>query len=138
METRNVFADEWDDPYPPIDGWRSRVKRLVGPGNSLGMSLYELEAGQTQCPYHFHHGADELILVLHGSPTLRTPDGERELEPGDVVHFPKGSAGAQRVAAQAAAVDDASLGRRRRLPGRRAAANLTRLLRSQAAVFLLG
>jgi uncharacterized cupin superfamily protein len=97
METRNVFADERDDPYPPIDGWRSRVKRLVGPGNSLGMSLYELEAGQTQCPYHFHHGADELILVLRGRPTLRTPDGERELEPGDVVHFPKSAAGAHQV-----------------------------------------
>jgi uncharacterized cupin superfamily protein len=97
MKTANVFSDEWDDPYPPVDGWRSHSKRLVGPGNSLGMSLYELEPAQTQCPYHFHHGADELILVLSGRPTLRTPEGEHELEAGDVVHFPKGPAGAHQV-----------------------------------------
>jgi uncharacterized cupin superfamily protein len=93
----NVFVDEWEDLFPPIDGWRSRVKRLVGPGNSLGMSLYELPPGETQCPYHFHHGGDELLLVLRGRPSLRTPEGERELAPGDVAHFPVGPAGAHQV-----------------------------------------
>jgi uncharacterized cupin superfamily protein len=93
----NVFADEWEDLFPPIEGWRSKVKRLVAPGNDLGMSLYELQPKQTQCPYHFQHGSDELILVLRGQPTLRTPDGERELQAGDVVHFPKGPAGAHQV-----------------------------------------
>jgi quercetin dioxygenase-like cupin family protein len=86
-EPRNVFVDEWDDIYPPIDGWRSNAKRLVPPGHKLGMSAFELLPGQTQCPYHFHHGNEELILVLQGRPTLRTPDGERDLQPGDVVHF---------------------------------------------------
>ena len=93
----NVFADEWEEPFPPIEGWRSNVRRLVPPGNDLGMSLYEVLPGQTQCPYHFHHGNDELLLVLHGRPTLRTPEGERELERGDFVHFPKGPAGAHQV-----------------------------------------
>jgi len=94
----NVFADDWDELFPPVDGWRSNVKRLVPPGHDLGMSLYELLPGQTQCPYHFHHGDEELILVLRGRPTLRTPDGERELEAGEFVHFPKGAAGAHQVA----------------------------------------
>jgi uncharacterized cupin superfamily protein len=93
----NVFVDEWDDPFPPLEGWKSHVKRLLPRGAALGMSLYELLPGQTQCPYHFHHGADELILVLRGQPTLRTPDGESQLDEGDVVHFPKGSAGAHHV-----------------------------------------
>lgn len=96
-ETINVFADEWEDLFPPIEGWRSKVKRLVAAGGDLGMSLYELQPKQTQCPYHFHHGDEELILVLHGHPTLRTPDGERELRAGDVVHFPKGPSGAHHV-----------------------------------------
>jgi uncharacterized cupin superfamily protein len=91
----NVFADEWDDAYPQIDGWRSNYKRL-GVG-TLGMGLYELLPGQTQCPYHFHHGNDELLVVLRGRPTLRTPDGERELEPGDVARFPTGPDGAHQV-----------------------------------------
>ena len=96
-ETRNVFADEWDDIYPPLEGWRSNVKRLVPPGHKLGMSVIQLLPGQTQCPYHFHHGNEELLLVLEGRPTLRTPDGERELEPGDFVHFPTGPDGAHHV-----------------------------------------
>jgi uncharacterized cupin superfamily protein len=93
----NVFADDWEDLFPPTEGWRSNVKRLVPPGHTLGMSVYELLPGQTQTPYHFHHGNEELILVLRGRPTLRTPEGERELEPGDVVHFPRGAPGAHQV-----------------------------------------
>jgi uncharacterized cupin superfamily protein len=96
-DVRNVFADDWEDLYPQIDGWRSHVRRLVGRGNTLGMSVYELLPEQTQCPYHFHHGNEELILVLSGEPTLRTPDGEQQLTHGDVVHFPKGPAGAHQV-----------------------------------------
>ena len=93
----NVFADDWEDLFPPTEGWRSNVKRLVTPGHMLGMSVYELLPGQTQCPYHFHHGNEELILVLRGRPALRTPEGERELGPGDVVHFPRGAPGAHQV-----------------------------------------
>jgi uncharacterized cupin superfamily protein len=32
--------------------------------------------------------------VISGHPTLRTPEGERELQPGDSVLFPSGPAGA--------------------------------------------
>jgi uncharacterized cupin superfamily protein len=96
-EIQNAFAEAWDDPFPPLEGWRSHVKRLVPPGHDLGMSLYELLPGQTQCPYHFHHGDEELILVLRGRPTLRTTDGERELQPGDFAHFPKGPGGAHQL-----------------------------------------
>ena len=37
------------------------------------------------------------MIVLRGSPTLRTPDGTRVLEEGDVVHFPTGPAGAHGI-----------------------------------------
>ena len=71
----NVFADEWDDPFPPTPGWEQHVKRLVPRGHDLGMSLYELPSGQTQVAYHFHHGNEEALLVLRGRPTVRTPNG---------------------------------------------------------------
>jgi uncharacterized cupin superfamily protein len=44
--------------------------------------------------YHAHHGSDEVLFVLRGTPTLRTPTGERRLEEGEVVHFPPGPEGA--------------------------------------------
>jgi uncharacterized cupin superfamily protein len=93
----NVFAEDWDEGYPPQEGYEQKLKRLVSPGHDLGLSLYELEPGTTQAPLHFHHGTEELVLVLRGRPTLRTLEGERELEPGEVVHFPKGRAGAHQL-----------------------------------------
>jgi hypothetical protein len=75
----NVFAGDWDDAYPQVDGWRSNYKRL-GVGK-LGLGLYELFPGQTQCPYHFHHGNDEALVVLAGHPTLRAPTASTGLSP---------------------------------------------------------
>jgi uncharacterized cupin superfamily protein len=94
----NVYGDqEWNDwgPIPP--GWCTRSRSLVPGRRKLNMSLYELQPGETQLPYHFHHGAEELLIVLGGRPTLRTPEGERELAEGEAVHFPSGPAGAHQV-----------------------------------------
>ncbi len=100
----NVWAEEWDwesaGPDAPT-GYDLKAKRLVG-GGRLGLSLYEIPAGATQAPYHFHHGGEELLVVLRGRPTLRTPDGERELAEGDAVHFVKGPAGAHQLSNDAA------------------------------------
>jgi uncharacterized cupin superfamily protein len=95
----NVFEPgEWDDYGPGPDGWCTKPRRLVRtPGNSLTASVYVVEPGEKHLPYHFHHGAEELLLVLEGTPTLRTPAGERELRPGDVVHFPRGADGAHQL-----------------------------------------
>lgn len=93
----NVFDDAWDEIYPPTDGWRSNLRRLVPPGHNIGMTLVELLPGQTQTPYHFHHGNEELLLVLAGTPILRTPDGERELQPGEFAFFPTGPDGAHQM-----------------------------------------
>jgi len=60
----------------------------------IGSSLYEFEPGNQLWPYHFHVGNEEWIVVVAGTPTLRTPEGERELRAGDVVGFPQGEAGA--------------------------------------------
>jgi uncharacterized cupin superfamily protein len=87
----NVFRSDWDE----TDDWSgggAKSKRLVERGPQLGASLYELGPGNSAV-YHFHHGAEELLIVLRGSPTLRTPEGERQLTEGEVVHFPLGPEG---------------------------------------------
>jgi uncharacterized cupin superfamily protein len=78
------------------EGFRWRASRL-GPllGAALiGGTVYELDAGERTFPYHFHHGEEEWLLVLSGTPGLRTPEGERTLKAGDVVCFPEGPDGA--------------------------------------------
>ena len=42
-------------------------------------------------------GNDELLVVVSGTPTLRAPDGERELQPGDCILFPSGPDGAHKL-----------------------------------------
>lgn len=76
-----------------------RGKRLRRPqGATLAHSVWELEPGAPPIDYHFHHGSEETLIVLRGRPTLRTPDGERDLEEGEVVHFVRGPHGAHSIA----------------------------------------
>src|SRR5205085_1028572 len=56
-----------------------------------------LAPGQSAFPYHYEHGREEWLFVLSGRPTLRDPDGEEQLEPGDLVVFPEGEDGAHKV-----------------------------------------
>ena len=69
--------------YSGVRGRRLRRK----PGSTLSAAVWELEPGAVQAPYHFHHGGEEPLIVLRGTPTLRSAEGERELKEGEVVHF---------------------------------------------------
>lgn len=81
------------------EGWRFRTARV---GEALGAALiggsvYELPAGDRTFPYHFHHGVEEWLIVIDGTPAVRTPSGTRKLAVGDVVCFPSGADGAHDV-----------------------------------------
>jgi uncharacterized cupin superfamily protein len=58
--------------------------------------VYELEPGDAT-RYHWHAGEEELLLVLEGAPTLRTPDGEQAVKAWDLAFFPRGEAGAHQL-----------------------------------------
>ena len=98
MKVFNLQRDEWDDEEKR-DGWRSRDARAathIG-AELLGGTLYEVDPGNRLFPYHLHHANEEWLIVVRGRPTVRTPDGEQELEEGDVVCFPRGPAGAHQL-----------------------------------------
>ena len=98
MLARMDFASniwmELPEPEEP-DGIRGKRLRRA-PGSTLAAALWELEPG-AEVQYHFHHGSEEMLIVLRGRLTLRTPEGERELEEGEVVHFPRGPDGAHQT-----------------------------------------
>jgi uncharacterized cupin superfamily protein len=94
----NVFGEEWDSEVERPGG--SFRDTPIGPrvgAERLGGSVYELPSHGKGWPYHWHHANEELLVVLAGTPTLRAPDGERVLEPGDCVLFPRGPDGAHTV-----------------------------------------
>jgi uncharacterized cupin superfamily protein len=74
----------------------NRVGAALG-ATRTGLSLYELPPGQAISPYHFEDPNEEWLLVVSGTPTLRHPGGEEELQPWDTVFFPSGPDGAHLV-----------------------------------------
>jgi uncharacterized cupin superfamily protein len=102
MEIFNIFsgaADVGPDGTEPPGYDKTRavhVGKKIG-ATRIGMTIYELDHGQAICPYHFEWTDEEWLIVLDGKPTLRTPEGERTVEPGDTVCFPEGPDGAHHV-----------------------------------------
>jgi uncharacterized cupin superfamily protein len=91
----NVWTDDWE--FESEEEWAAGRSTRLPRGAQLGATVYEIAPERTSGLYHFHHGAEELLIVLRGKPTLRTPDGERELVEGEVVLFPVGPDGAHRL-----------------------------------------
>jgi len=96
----NVLNDDLDveseAQHPGYTVGGTVVGKRVG-SEELGVTLYVLPPDNAQAPYHWHHNVEELLLVLSGEPTVRTPEGERQLQPGDLVPFPCGAGGAHKI-----------------------------------------
>jgi uncharacterized cupin superfamily protein len=94
----NIHTPDFDElrEHPGFSCRRARIGRQVG-SERIGLSLWELPSGEAAYPYHFHLAEEELLIVLSGSPSLRTPGGWRTLVPGEAVSFPVGEAGAHQV-----------------------------------------
>jgi uncharacterized cupin superfamily protein len=99
VDVFNLYDGELDEERTEPAGFTWRAARL-GPklgAKKVGTSVYELQPGESSFPYHYEYGCEEWLLVVSGRPTLRAPDGERELRPGDLVWFPEGPEGAHLV-----------------------------------------
>lgn len=94
----NIYTEEWqrsmDQGRFGVRG--TQVGRQAG-CEHVGVSVYELDPGKTNMPYHAHFGIEEVLVVLRGTPTLRTPEGDRELAEGEVVSFRPGRDGAHQL-----------------------------------------
>jgi uncharacterized cupin superfamily protein len=93
MRRLNFLDDEpWNEVH---DDLRTRVRWFGHPfgADMLGASLHELLPGSPGGSMHMHYGVEEMFFVLSGTPTVRTPEGEERLSPGDVVYFPEGPDG---------------------------------------------
>jgi uncharacterized cupin superfamily protein len=92
----NTAQPEYDDTDP--EGYRAgqlKVAPLIG-GETMAGGYYVVPPGQANCPYHYESD-EEWLLVLDGRLTVRHPEGEDEIEAGDLVCFPAGPAGAHKL-----------------------------------------
>ncbi|HPE77503.1 MAG TPA: cupin domain-containing protein [Draconibacterium sp.] len=89
---------EFQENANKIDNFRlfsdiARVKKGVVPQN-LNFDLRQLNPGQFSAPYHFHHNAEELFMLVSGTMTLRTTNGLEIVNTGDMIFFEMGETGA--------------------------------------------
>jgi uncharacterized cupin superfamily protein len=94
----NINEPVFDEPreHPGFRCKRARISRQAG-SERLGLSLWELPPGEAAFPFHYHLTEEELVVVLDGNPSLRTPAGWRELAKGEVVPFLRGEHGAHQL-----------------------------------------
>jgi uncharacterized cupin superfamily protein len=98
VSAASISAPVFDEvrEHPGFNCRRARLGRQAG-SEKVSLSLWELPAGEAAYPYHFHLAEEELVVVLEGRPSLRTPGGWRELEEGEVASFLVGEGGAHEI-----------------------------------------
>lgn len=88
---------EWSEYDHGEARFRRKCLGAAADGDDLGCTLYEVPAGHTTWPYHYHTANEEAMYVLDGEGTLRLGGTERSIGPGDYVAFPADESGAHKV-----------------------------------------
>jgi uncharacterized cupin superfamily protein len=81
------FDDIEDNGY--YTSKRGRISDHIG-ATKLGYNLTVLPPGKAQCPFHNHHGEEEMFFILEGHGELRFGDQRFALRPHDVIACPTG------------------------------------------------
>lgn len=68
---------------------RALFSRHIG-ARKLGYNLTVLPPGKAQCPFHCHHGEEEMFLILEGEGELRFGDTRYPIRKHDVIACPTG------------------------------------------------
>jgi uncharacterized cupin superfamily protein len=88
---RNVDAVPLERVHrPPLYDSRCGAVSAGTAARKLGAGYDILAPGQRVCPYHFHHGQEEMFVILEGCGSLRVAGELLPLRSGDVVFIPPG------------------------------------------------
>lgn len=70
---------------------RASIGIHIGAKN-LGYNLTVLPPGKAQCPFHAHHGEEEMFFILEGEGELRFGESRYPIRKHDVIACPPGGA----------------------------------------------
>ena len=70
---------------------RARFSDGIG-ARKLGYNLTVLPPGKVQCPFHSHHGEEEMFFILEGAGELRFGTERYPIRANDVIACPTGGA----------------------------------------------
>lgn len=60
----------------------------------LIFDIRKLKPGKYSFPYHYHHNSEELMYIISGEMTVRTPEGLQVIRSGEMVFFELGETSA--------------------------------------------
>ena len=66
-----------------------RIGPLLG-AKDLGFSYDVVPPGKRSCPFHSHHGEEEMFFIVNGAGTLRYGNETRKVRAGDFICCPTG------------------------------------------------
>lgn len=82
-----TFTDIEENGY--YTSRRAQFSDSIG-ARKLGYNLTELPPGKAQCPFHNHHGEEEMFLILEGEGELRFGKERYPIRKHDVIACPTG------------------------------------------------
>jgi uncharacterized cupin superfamily protein len=88
---QNLADVEFDDVEE--NGLYTSSRALFSPrigARQLGYNLTVLPPGKAQCPFHAHHGEEEMFFILEGEGELRFGDQRHPIRTHDVIACPTG------------------------------------------------
>lgn len=87
---KDIEFNELQSDLKPYKWYSSpRLSELVN-SKDLFFNVRKLDPDKFSYPYHFHRNAEEVLLILEGSATLRTSKGLEIVNRGDILFFEKG------------------------------------------------
>ncbi|MCL1986443.1 MAG: cupin domain-containing protein [Firmicutes bacterium] len=87
---------EHNNKHEGYEYYRRRFTPL-GFAEQCEVSIYEIPPGNAMCPYHYHVMNEETFYIISGKGLLKTPTGEKEVLPGDILFFPANENGAHKL-----------------------------------------
>jgi uncharacterized cupin superfamily protein len=74
-----------------------RHQAMGGSGNGCLVAFYEIPPQKSNYPYHYHANATEVFYIISGCGMLKTPEGDKPIQAGDVVVCPPMEKGAHKI-----------------------------------------
>jgi len=86
----DIEYNELQSDLKPYAWYSSPRLSDIGKSKDLFFNMRKLDPDKYSYPYHFHHNAEELLIIMEGSATLRTNNRLEIVDKGDILFFEKG------------------------------------------------
>ena len=97
IKTEDLQFETKSSPVPEYS-WNTSEDIALSAGlKDFSCNVRSLERGKISYPYHYHHNAEEMFVVISGKGELRTPGGIQKIGAGEIVLFEKGESGAHQL-----------------------------------------